>query len=304
MKIPRFWQPPDIEASPNARLEHNDILILPSRFGLFYLALAGVLFVFGSNYQNNLILILSFLMFSLFSSCLLICFRNLSGLSLRFQPGRSSFAGQQAGFPLELASNRARHALTLSLDKGAQQRLPLLAAPGQRLELGRLGKQRGRLLPGLVRVSSHYPLGLCRVWAHIRPQVGCWVWPSPTPPNQPIPALSTPSLSCQWQELDGLCPWQPGHSLSRMDWKQLARQRGRMLKQFNDHNNEAYWLELNPDHGDLEQHLSQLAGAAVHCQQQGIPFGLRGAQVKIAPGVDAHHMRKVLDSLAAVPHGR
>ncbi|WP_028108170.1 DUF58 domain-containing protein [Ferrimonas futtsuensis] len=303
MKIPRFWQPPEIQACPNARLEHNDILILPSRFGLFYLALAGVLFVFGSNYQNNLILILSFLMFSLFSSCLLICFRNLSGLSLRFQQGRSSFAGQQVGFPLELISNRERHALTLSLDEGAQQRLQLLATPGQRLELGKPGRERGRLSPGRVRVSSHYPLGLCRVWAHIRPEVGCWVWPSPLPPSQSIPAVSSPSQTSQWQELDGLCPWQPGHSLSRMDWKQLARQRGKMLKQFNEHSNEAYWLELNPGHGDLEQHLSQLAGAALHCQQQGIPFGLRGARMTITPGLDGDHLGRVLDRLAEVPHG-
>ncbi|TKB48986.1 DUF58 domain-containing protein [Ferrimonas sediminicola] len=303
MTIPRFWQPPLLKAAPSVRLEHNDILILPSGFGVFYLGLAGVLFVFGSNYQNNLVLMLALLMFSLFSSCLLLCFRNLSGLTLRFAPGRADFAGQQVGFPVELSSDRHRHALSLTLEQGTGQRLSLLSSPGRRLELNRLGTRRGRLQPGRVRISSRYPLGLCRVWAHIHPEVACWVWPAPEAEQsagQPAPAL--PAGAAQWQELEGLSPWQPGHSLSRVDWKQLARQRGKMLKQFSEQSQEACWLELDPGHPQLERHLSLLAAAALHCQQAGIPFGLRGSKPAIPPSLAAEQLSRVLDRLAGVPH--
>ena len=67
---------------PSARqivLDQRRIFIFPTGYGFFYLLVAALLFIGGINYENNLILALSFLMASLFLVAILIVYHFYCG---------------------------------------------------------------------------------------------------------------------------------------------------------------------------------------------------------------------------------
>jgi hypothetical protein len=52
------WLKKRIPAGEEQALSHEKIFIFPSRFGFWFLILAALLFVLGTNYQNNLMRLL------------------------------------------------------------------------------------------------------------------------------------------------------------------------------------------------------------------------------------------------------
>ena len=56
------WLTRRLPAARQIVLNQKRIFIFPTGYGFFYLLVAGLLFIGGINYENNLILALSFLM--------------------------------------------------------------------------------------------------------------------------------------------------------------------------------------------------------------------------------------------------
>ncbi|USD38822.1 MULTISPECIES: DUF58 domain-containing protein [Ferrimonas] len=302
-----FWRRPPLQACPQRTLSHNDILIVPTRFGVLFLALSLVLFLFGSNYQNNLILMLAFLMFSLFSSCLLICYRNLAGVTLRPQPASGVHAGDPVHFPINLSGSGHNYHLQLRFVQGDKQQLHALSATPSRLDVPWPSSQRGPLTPPPLIISSRYPLGLCRVWSRLTLNQTAWIWPRPLTEGTPAPPQSRPNQGEDRQstgdEFEGLKPWQRGHSLSRVAWKQLAQQRGMLIKQFDGPSPNPQLLTVDSQHPQLEQHLSELTGRLQQLHQQGIPVGLSTPTETLMPKLGRSHLHHCLTLLARVePH--
>ena len=63
------WISRRLPPSAKVTLGHKGIFILPSAFGLVWLALVVLLYLFGTNYQNNLVIGLSLLLASIFNTC-------------------------------------------------------------------------------------------------------------------------------------------------------------------------------------------------------------------------------------------
>ena len=65
------WLARRIPPASRLTLGYRNLFILPSRLGYQYLLLLGALFVLGTNYQNNLVLALAYLLLSLFITTLI-----------------------------------------------------------------------------------------------------------------------------------------------------------------------------------------------------------------------------------------
>ena len=65
-------------------LKHHNIYELPSRFGLIFLMFALLIFILGSNYQNNLILLTAYLFISVFIIGILQSYLNLMNTEISF----------------------------------------------------------------------------------------------------------------------------------------------------------------------------------------------------------------------------
>ncbi|MBY5991089.1 DUF58 domain-containing protein [Ferrimonas balearica] len=293
---------------PNRRqtLSHRSVFIRPTALGLGYLMLCAVLFIFGTNYQNNLILALCFLLVSLFNTTLLLAFRNLAGLTLAAGPGHSRHAGEAVPFDLTLTADRVLYHLELRFPGGPARYVRKVQPLARTVQVQFPSERRGWLRPGRLVVSSAFPLGLCRVWSNLDLDQKALVWPAPAPGTQPRQALAPdPAMKSDQHrpgvdDFHGLSRWQPGQSLARVAWKQAARGGEWQAKAFVTPQGLPSALTLDPSL-PLETALSQLTFQARHLFHRQQPYRLVLGQTQYGPDHAQSHLERCLDALACYP---
>ncbi|CAM5225741.1 hypothetical protein [Alishewanella longhuensis] len=290
-------------AGEKLSLGQGVIYILPSRFGCWFIFLIILLYLLGTNYQNNLILLSSFVFLSVMLSSMLMAFFNLHQLQLSVIQDADTFAETPAMLPLQLKKKQAQM-LQISL-KGQRltQLLPLLQGETQfQLQLPVLG--RGCYpLPRLL-LSSSYPMGLFGPWSYPALKAQIWVYPKPATTDAPelqhqtIGQAQHPHLPA---EPDQLKPYQLGDSPKRIVWKklrvcttqpivrQLSQQPGALPE----------WIVIPALQGAaLEQALSYACQALITLEQQGGCYALQTPLSTLAPGKGKPHLTRCLQELA------
>ena len=287
-------------------LRHKSIYVLPTRQGAAFMVLMLLLWVLGTNYQNNLILALAFLLISLVFVSVIHAFRNLSGLSLKGLRGAPTFVGELAEFEL-LASRAhgARHeSISLRWDAEDATELDLIDRPEARITLSHRARQRGWLRPGHLLIESRFPLGLIRAWSWVHLDVQALVYPQPRSsrdvPLAHLTADSGEQLSSESQEdFQGFRAYQPGAPLTHVAWKLYARGAGMHLKEYLGFQSEQVWLDWHRLTGlDQETRLSQLCYWVLEFGKTTAEYGLRLPGVEIPLGRGPEHQSRVLRELA------
>lgn len=292
-------------------LDQRRIFIFPTGYGFFYLGVASLLFVGGINYENNLILSLSFLLASLFLVAILHTYRNLSGLGLRNGGSESGYAMESGSLGITLFSERQdHHCIWLKWEGQPSQQISVAAGAENALWLNLSLPKRGRVVAPRMKVESVFPLGLLRTWSYVSLDHYCLAWPAPMPSTD-CPAdggndtsQNITSGKAGNDEFQGLRAYAPGDSLRRIDWKGYARGKGLNTKLFEEPAGGRLWLNWDALEGvGVEQRLSILCYWALVLDEQHQPFGLRLPGVTLAPDVGDTHRLRVLDALAAYPEG-
>ena len=331
------WLARRIPPAPRLTLGYRNLFILPSRLGYQYLLLLGALFVLGTNYQNNLVLALAYLLLSLFITTLIYCHQNMVGITLSSLPTPAHYVGDTVRFAIRLQSPTPRYALQLQphrpghsrawplrKERRQQNRLVLneeLPVLDQASTLGLLLSpwRRGILQAGRLELSSHYPLGLFKCWTLVDLQQEALIYPKPTACHlQPLVAdpgydaagngngesseishQANQSRSHNVEELSGLRPHKPGEAMSLIAWKQFAQGRGLLSKEFATEERPACWLSLSRAPGQtLEEQISALCYQVLELGKQGQLYGLRLAEVRVPPGHGNAHQEQALHCLA------
>lgn len=287
-------------------LRHQSIYVLPTRQGAAFMVLLLLLWVLGTNYQNNLILALTFLLISLVFVSVVHAFRNLSGLSLKGLRGTPTFVGELAEF--ELLASRAPGAQheSISLRWNAEDatELDLINRREARITLSHRARQRGWLRPGRLLIESRFPLGLIRAWSWVYLDVQTLVYPKPRSardvPLAHLTADSGEQLSSENQEdFQGFRTYQPGAPLAHVAWKLYARGAGMHLKEYRGFQSEQVWLDWHRLSGlDQETRLSQLCYWVLEFGKTTAEYGLRLPGVEIPLGRGPEHQGRVLRELA------
>lgn len=288
------------------RLGLRNLYILPTRFGLLWLAGAALLQVVGIQTQRNGPLLLSFLLLALMLLALHLTHFNLQGLELEVGEPRPGFADGPLCFPVQLQSRYRREAVSVQLARGA-------ALPPQRLEAGptRLGlpwqcSRRGLQQPGPVLIRSTAPLGLFVCWSRWQPARPQAVIPARrsgpvgnASAEQPQgPATEAVLGACEGSEhWHDLRPHRPEDSQARLAWKALAQGRGRLSKVFRDQEGAPTLLAPAPG-VPHEQALEHLSAAVWDLSARGARYGLQLADRTIPPGQGREHRDQCLLALA------
>ena len=341
----RFWQQRAdrwlqrrIPPAPRLTLGYRNLFILPSRLGYQYLLLLGALFILGTNYQNNLVLALAYLLLSLFVTALIYAHQNMVGITLSALPTQPHYAGDTVRFCVKLESPSPRHALQLRpyrpghtrawplhKERRQQNRLVLheeLATLELSATLGMLLTpwRRGLLQTGRMELSSYYPLGLFKCWSQVDLKQEALIYPRPVACHQqPLvsdPGFDAPSGEASREhnaaagntpqlrtdnmvELSGLRPHRQGEAMSLIAWKQFAQGRGLLSKEFATEERPACWLSLSHAVGStLEEQIGALCYQTLELGRLGQHFGLRLAEVRVAPGEGSAHQQQALHALA------
>lgn len=289
------------------RLHHKNLYILPTAAGWAFLLLALIIWLLGTNYQNNLILALSYLQLSLMVVVILHTYNNMSGLYIESLGADEGHAGQRIDFKFQVMSDNAFgcHYLKLGWADTVPTLYDIEGSSTQLVRVGVKANQRGRFWPGRLLVQSEFPMGLVKCWSWLRFENEVIVYPRPVERALPVvlggSAEGTGEVEpdLDGEEFLGYRQYHPGDGLRRIAWKQYARERGLYSKVYGSgraNNEYLYWSQFFS--GDVELALSQMTYWAVAWHRENRGFGLSLPTVEIAFGSGDAHLAEVLSALA------
>lgn len=301
-----FWAAKRAPRSAQVILRHKTIYIFPSKQGFAFLAVILLIWLLGTNYQNNLILGMAFFLLSVMLVSTIHAFKNMLGLTFLPAPARTATLGGLASFDINLHSRfyTSHHSITASL----ADTLPVIAnvSPGQtaQLHLEVLATHRGWFKLPRVNVKSYFPLGLIRAWAYVDLEHRALIFPRSIATEQPPLAAGqgADGLTQAQQagdEFHGFQTYVPGSPMSQVAWKQYARGAGLFLKDYRAQQSENYWLDWQYITArDIETGLSQMCYWVNQFADNNCAFGVVLPNLIIPMGTGDSHRIEALTALA------
>lgn len=301
----RRWLNRRIPSTRHLTLSHQSIFIVPTKVGLLFLLLLLVMLVTAINYQSSLIYVLTFWLFSVALVSMLQTFRNLAKMQISAQRAANVFAGDTVPLTLHFHSQHCHSSLMVNL-KDQRQTLNLMPKGTEKLTFPYPTHQRGRLKVPRFRIDTLYPFGLFCAWSWVKLDFDAWVYPAPVwHPWLQGEGLSTEvdSISRQFssgqQDFSGLRSYQAGDSLRRIAWKQLARGKGLVSKEFEQEGGISLLFRFNDLAGiEPELRLSHLCAWILKAHQQGWNYGLELPSGKLEQSQGETHLELCLLALA------
>lgn len=290
-------------------LNRKKLYIFPSLRGQAYIFIVIIIWLLGTNYQNNLIIGLAFFLTSIFVVSILATHANLSGLTLEYVGAAPAFAGGSVDFIFSLSSknNAFIESIEVGWQNGEDNVVNIVVAPGDALKI-RVPQQalaRGWQAPGRMLIQSYYPLGILRCWSWLNWNVAALIYPEPMESRQPehlsVNADGDGSHPVRGgEDYTGLRDYSPGDSLKHIAWKPFAQEKGLYVKEFSQNVSHERWLSFHDfPFSDPEHILSAICYWAVEFSNQDEFFGVELPGKVIEPDKGENHRRRVLEALAA-----
>ncbi len=286
-------------------LDQRSIFIFPTLAGWMYLLSCIVLFLVATNYQNNLIHAVAFLLIALGIITIHFTFLNLSGVKIAALKGHNTFVGDMAEFSLliESSSQRGYDNIQLGWTGGIKQSIYIDSDEKKQIGLYAVAQTRGRFYPGILKLETHYPLGLLRAWSWVELDITSIVYPKPIKGRHPDQSIeigdSELGRDSGGDDFIGLEAYQPGASIRHIAWKPYAQGRGLFVKKFGGQSSRQLWLDWQ-DWPELasEGRLSVMCYWAQRFEHNNIEYGLNLPTLKIPPNSGPEHLERVLIALA------
>ncbi|WP_299591805.1 DUF58 domain-containing protein [uncultured Microbulbifer sp.] len=304
------WLNRRLPPAQTVTLDHRKLFVLPTSAGMGLLLVIFLLWLLGTNYENNLVLALAFLLVGMLVILPVHTFANLSGLKLQLRATHPAFAGDygQATIALSKTGKRRHERLQLAWPPEEGQLTDVLDAEPHEIRLDLPLLQRGRVQAPRIQVQSRFPLGLFRCWSWVDLDAEFLVYPQPKPAGQlPIGASvgegnQQKTFAAGGDDFVGLKNYQPGDSLRHVAWKQYAGGRDLYSKEYASGSDARLWLDWDLLGGrDVETRLSNLCAWVLDAERAQVPYGLRLPGHTIAPDLGSAHKHKLLRLLALFP---
>ena len=289
-------------------LDNRSIFIFPTALGGAYLFVMVLVFLLGTNYQNNVIILLAYVLASVFITVMLQSYFNFKGLSIAAPSKVIGFAKQSLDVVFTLSSDKPKYGLTLGFEKQTDSLLTVLEH-SQSVTVSYYAEHRGKFSLGRLKVSSEYSLGLFKTWTWCDFAIQAIVYPQKLPikTKSIVHALSDNALESEHglEYVDGLDDfhelntYREGDSLTHVAWKHLARGQGKYTKSYRQPVSQDTWLNIKDmPSSDLEVKLSYMSYLVTQYTHQDITFGMSLLQHKIEPAQGKHHGTCCLEALA------
>jgi uncharacterized protein (DUF58 family) len=299
------WLVKRMPATKEIRLNSANIFIFPSKTGLHFLISCFILFLLGTNYQNNLILFLVFFLCSLMITCLLLSYQNLAGLTMRAIEPEEQFAATDCQFKLRLQQSETPIQDVSFSFQNASSNLHTVMKKDS-VALYGYSKERGYFNPGRVTVRSSFPFGLFTVWTHLDFDFKVLLYPQPLENKiqekhsmDNMQDNSAFKLMAGVDQFSTLKNYQQGESLKSVAWKQLAQGRGWLTKQFEQSAGGDVLLDINNlNYLPLETRLSFLSYQIIELQKVNQRYALTLNNYLIETNIGKNHKHRCLQALA------
>lgn len=300
------WLNKRMPAAPKQRLSNKNIFILPTKFGVAYVFSVFILFLLGTNYQNNLILLMSYLFSSLFLTAMMYSFFNLSRLQFIFNGRITAYAKQTIIIPLTVITNTQRFDISFAFEKNTHKHEGVIEAGESSTKIPFQSLLRGINDPGRLKISSEYPFGLFICWTHLDFDCEVITYPAKNTFNsikqsaaQHHEEINGNKIAEGGDDFGELREYKQGESNAKIAWKQLARGQGWLTKTTQQALGHTIWLNLTQlPSAALETKLEMLCFLMLDHHKHNIPFGLELNTIKIPPSMGNKHLKMCLEALA------
>ena len=277
------------------RLGLRSLYIIPSRFGILWLAVSALLLLVAIQTVSNSTLLLAFLMLGVMLLAMFLTHDTLHGLTLRCGQPAPAFAAETTAYPLILETRTHRPPLRLRFRDGSEAEDLQLPAGISTLALPWTPQCRGWQRPPQVQIETIAPLGLFICWTRWLPPQAQLIWPQ----RRSGPVGEQPAS----QSSDGLDEWHDLRDVrdqerpAVVDWTSAAKGRSLQAKVFTDPSNQEWMLEPSPGI-PLDRALEHLTQRVMQLHQQGVRYGLRLRGRTLAPDLGLRHRNACLEALA------
>lgn len=284
--------------------EYRHIYVMPTGFGFWFGILLALTLVGGLNFNNNMTLMLSFLLAAIAQLTTLLAYRNLAGLRLEAIRAKPVFAGEAASFRMLVRNPEDRNRFAIEAvspeardckDIAPQNTIPLT--------LEQLSFDRGWMLMEPFRLQNRYPLGLFRAWSVIIPHAKCLVYPKPATNPPPLPKTGRGEHGAahrgEGEHFHGLREFQTGDPLRRIAWRTSARHQklySRVMESPSEEACELNWYLMGS--GDTEEKLSILTAWVLRAERHQIPYSLEMPGAGLPADLGEEHRNACLEILA------
>jgi len=295
-------------------LNNRNLFIFPSKKGLTFLMVAAVLWVLGTNYQNNLILALVFFMLAFFVCAILMTFANMSKLKVEYLGTAEAFAGDSFHCHFAASLQRGGYADAIefcwqNMEENTIECAFESASLKSEFSVSYFHPVRGILRLPRLRIQSYFPFGLIRCWTWLNFDATVMVYPKPI--NGRLGASVAEGGDNEGvypvqgsDDFYGLREYEAGDNLRHISWKNYARGRGLYVKQFSQSVSRENWLDFDTVAANgIEEKLSILCFWILQLYQREEPFGLKLPDSKLKPGQGFNHRSEALGRLAAFQSG-
>lgn len=295
-------------------LDRRNLFIVPSASGLALLLVMALVWLLGTNYDNNLVLALAFFMASVLIVSILQTHSSLSGLSISLVKTQPCFMRDETVVQLRLERRGEADYPDIRINwldhhpaqYALEQSDPLI------IDTLLTGFCRGRMALPMLKVESRFPLGLVRCWTWLRFDGDVLVYPSPVNAGS-LPASTSTSDTGQEQlvmqtgaeDFSGFHDHRQGESLRHVSWKHYARGKGMLVKEYQAYSDRSLWIDWEFLPGlDREARLQRLCYWVLQFANSQQPYGLRLPGLEIKPSADASQRQRLLESLALFEYRR
>jgi len=274
-------------------LEYRHVFVLPTSFGWGF----GLMLVFmalgGLNFNNNMELMLVFLLATVAQLTTLIAYRNLSALKIESIHAEPVFCGEDAHFRVFVSNGNERPRFAVQAGfKQPQDCKDFKINACESFHLKHPTLRRGWLEMPSFRMETRFPLGFFKAWSWIFPQTRCLVYPSPARNAPPLPKTghghAGKALKGDGDQVHGLRKYQPGDSIHRVAWRASARHEELYSLEMETPREEACELDWDLLKGvDAENRLSILTAWVISADHKQLTYSLKlpGEEVERGSGI-------------------
>ncbi len=287
-------------------LGYRQVFILPTMFGAGFALMLVFTALGGLNFNNNLALLLVFVLGALAQATTLLAYRDLAGLEVVAVRVDPVFAGEPAHLHLDLRNPEDRHRFAvegaLATDRSGDC-LDLAPSGAGSLALSLPTRQRGWLELPPLRLQTRYPLGLFRAWAWVFPETRCLVYPRPAQDPPPLPQTGAgrtgQARRGEGDQVYGLRNYRAGDPLKHIAWRTSARHDQLYTRQMEAPREANCVLDFRRLDGlDTERRLSVLAAWVLMAEHRALSWSLELPGLTVPAATGPAHRAACLEALA------
>jgi uncharacterized protein (DUF58 family) len=287
------------------KLKHDTIYVSPSKSGLGFLGIAVLNFILGINYQNNLILAVSYLMFVLLLMCLIYAFSNFNGLEIEVAAIKDDFEDKRPSVTFKIENQKQRYDIQIEHIETKEKSILKRIKNNEFLDVF-LPVKRGKHTLGRFKIITHYPFGLVTIWSYLISEKHVYAYPTQIETELPKDsfiisekgekALDDHALAEDFNELKS---YREGMSIHRISWRHFAKNKELLVKDYQSPDKSAsYGFDFDKVSGTKEDKLSQLSFLIVQAEIEQQSYALKLPNRLITLSQGNSHKKQCLEALS------